>query len=178
MALELQAGMTLLAARTSADANFGRNDLVSGPMDPTDADGWLVGSRTIDAMIAADVASVDEDYRSKIKLILTTIPPAGDWAASDADASDIARETARLAYNDDCRDNYLSRGYDYLLDWEDGSYDGGFASLQAAAIDGYENGDNTIFQGDGIHWSTVGGPGACAATMVPLIQQIQAEVLA
>lgn len=157
--------------------NFGTNDLVSSVMDPTDSDGWLIGSRTIDASNAADVATVDSAYRSKLKLLLTTIPPRGDWAAGDADASDIARETARLAYNDDCRANYLSRGYDYLLDWEDGSYVGGFASLQAAAIDAYTNGDNTIFQGDGVHWSTVGGPGACAATVVPAIQAIKTEIL-
>ena len=160
---------------------YGTNDIGGSgrEMDPVagGVDKWMTGRATIDAMILEDVASVPAADRGKIKLVLTTIVPRGDWAASDQDANDVLREASRVAYNADCLANFASRGYDYVLDWED-YIPSGFASLQDAAVDAYENGANTIFDLDGIHWEATGGADSAAAITVPFLQDRLTEIQA
>jgi hypothetical protein len=147
---------------------YGTNDLVSGVMDPDLGTGWLAGRTQIDGMIAEDVLSVPSSVRAKVKRVLITIPAHGTLSAS--------REIARLAYNDDCRTNWASRGYDALIDlasW----VPPGFASLEAAAAHAVENAGNDIYQSDGIHWASIGGGLVADALHTPFIATQRAEVL-
>lgn len=146
---------------------YGRNDLVGGVMDPNTTT-WQAGRDTIDGMIFEDIASVNASYRDRIRPILCTIPPAGDWAEPGATSTETARETARLAYNADCLANYEARGYVSVVNWED-YIPSGFASLQEAFIDGFVNGANTIADLDGIHWAATGGIEAAAAVLTPAL---------
>ena len=160
---------------------YGTNDIGGNgrEMDPVSGgvDQWETGRTVIDNMIMEDVASVPAAYRDKIKLVLTTIVPRGDWAASDADANDILREASRVAYNADCLANFATRGYDYVLDWDD-YIPSGFATLQDAAIDAYENGANAYFDLDGIHWEATGGAESAAAITIPFLQDRLTEIQA
>lgn len=152
---------------------YGTNDLVSsGAMDPNSGT-WEAGRTTIDAMIAADIASVPSADRGKIRPILITIPAHGGWIAPGASAANAARDVARLAYNQDCRDNFASRGYAALLDVA--SYvPPSFASLELAAIDAFENGENDVYQLDGIHWSDSGGVDVADDLYAPFIAALPA----
>lgn len=153
---------------------YGTNDIGGSGriMDPVSGGStqWETGRDTIDAMIFADIATVPSSYRSKIKTALVPVVPHGGWAAADADSNDILRNQTRLDYNADCRANYLTRGFDYLVDFEDYTSDS-HGSLLLAAIDAYENGANNDFNSDGIHWvdSGTGGASAAAAVTIPFL---------
>lgn len=141
---------------------YGTNDLVSGVMDPDPGgDGWQDGRDLIDAMIFADIAAADPLNTGKIKPVLLTVQPNASLSAD--------REIARLAYNQDCRDNWASRGYYALLDVADHTTTG-FADLEAAAADAVANGTNAYFQGDGIHWSDAGGQEIADTFQIPFIE--------
>lgn len=150
-------------------AHFGVNDLVSGPMDPNLGQGWFDGSRIIDAMIQADILSVPAADRGKIETVLIPVLPVGGWAVAGAAAADVDRENARIAYRSDCLNNYSARGYDFVLDYEATTLTG-FASMQAAAIDAFQNNGNTFFESDGLHPE----PPACQAfadqILVPFLE--------
>jgi len=157
---------------------YGTNDLVSGVMDPGASGTWTGGRDTIDAMIAADVASVPAGVRSKIKRVLITIPAHGgfynDWVADGSPATLAAasingpkREVSRKEYNIDCRNNFLSRGYDYLIDMA-AHVPAGFATQELAAGDAVASG-NAIFQVGGVHWTVAGGAAAAADRLTPFL---------
>ena len=158
---------------------FGINDLVSGVMDPVDED-WQTGAELIDTMIFADIASVTSTYRDSILPVVTSISPYGQWAASDADATDDLREAARLAYNAWRAANFESQGYSAYLNWED-YVPSGFSTLLEAAIDAYDTtSDNGVFQSTSPHWSSGsnGGLGACNAVLVPYLETLRTSIRA
>lgn len=155
---------------------FGTNDMVTGVMDPVSGS-WEAGRDIIDAMIARDIATASAPER--ITPVLTTMAPRGWWynawvhdgaptTVAAATTDNAKREIARQLYNADCRANYAARGYGALVDL-DAYVPSGFASLQAAAFDAAVNGENAVFQSDGIHFSDAGGDAIAADLLVPFL---------
>lgn len=149
---------------------YGTNDLAAGVMDPGTST-WQAGRDLIDAMIFADIATVASSDQSKVNSVLITIPAHGGWLTPTTD-----EETARLAYNQDCRDNYMTRGYDYLIDWS--TYTPvGWTDLEEAADDAATSGvDNDVYQLGGVHWSGTGGQNAADAVLSPFLAARLAEI--
>jgi hypothetical protein len=128
-------------------------------------------------MIARDVATATNSGR--IVPVLLTMPPHGGWCRdwlddgspstiAAASAGDPQRWLASQEYNNNCRTDFAGRGYAHLVDF-DAYVPAGFASMQAAALDAFTNGDNSIFLSGGLHFSDAGGAELAANVLTPFL---------
>lgn len=158
-------------------AIVGTNDIGGSSRAMSDLGVWEAGKTDIDNMFQEDKLSVPETDRHKVKLVLATIPPRADFLNAVAPAINAERQQVWELYNADCRENYLTRGYEYLIDFE-ASPPPGFPTLIDAALDASANNGNDIFGPDGLHWdkSMIGSLWAASTFYVPAINWAKEQI--